>query len=128
VLDAVADISPVIRRYGCSPTRSIRASPYDGEFDSIAKRPGMLERTVICDGASKTWAMTGWRIGFAANRILAPGLHQMDHQYRLLCVANFAMGRGGGGFGNATCGRRDAREFSAAPQLDRRIAQFGSRA
>jgi len=45
---------------------------YAGEFDSLAKRPGMLERTVICDGASKTWAMTGWRIGFAANRTLAP--------------------------------------------------------
>lgn len=45
---------------------------YAGEFDSLAKRPGMLERTVICDGASKTWAMTGWRIGFAANRALAP--------------------------------------------------------
>jgi aspartate/methionine/tyrosine aminotransferase len=45
---------------------------YDGSFDSIARRPGLFERTVICDGASKTWAMTGWRIGFAANRILAP--------------------------------------------------------
>jgi len=32
----------------------------------------MLERTIISDGASKTWAMTGWRIGFAANRALAP--------------------------------------------------------
>src|SRR5437016_13159679 len=32
----------------------------------------MLERTVISDGASKTWAMTGWRIGFVANRTLAP--------------------------------------------------------
>jgi aspartate/methionine/tyrosine aminotransferase len=45
---------------------------YAGAFDTLAKRPGMLERTVICDGASKTWAMTGWRIGFAANRALAP--------------------------------------------------------
>lgn len=45
---------------------------YAGTFESIATRPGMLERTVICDGASKTWAMTGWRIGYAANRILAP--------------------------------------------------------
>ncbi len=45
---------------------------YAGEFDSLAKRPGMLERTIVCDGASKTWAMTGWRIGFAANRTLAP--------------------------------------------------------
>ena len=34
--------------------------------------PGMRERTIISDGASKTWAMTGWRIGFAANRTLAP--------------------------------------------------------
>jgi len=45
---------------------------YSGAFDTVARRPGMLERTVICDGASKTWAMTGWRIGFAANRALAP--------------------------------------------------------
>ncbi|HVF63186.1 MAG TPA: pyridoxal phosphate-dependent aminotransferase [Casimicrobiaceae bacterium] len=45
---------------------------YDGPFDSIATREGLLERTVICDGASKTWAMTGWRIGYAANRALAP--------------------------------------------------------
>ena len=45
---------------------------YAGRFESLASRPGMLERTVICDGASKTWAMTGWRIGYAANRTLAP--------------------------------------------------------
>jgi len=45
---------------------------YDGEFCSIASLPGMLERTIISDGASKTWAMTGWRLGFAANRKLAP--------------------------------------------------------
>jgi aspartate aminotransferase len=45
---------------------------YDGKFHSIAQWPGMLERTIIVDGASKTWAMTGWRIGFAANRALAP--------------------------------------------------------
>ena len=32
----------------------------------------MLERTIISDGASKTWAMTGWRIGYVANRTLAP--------------------------------------------------------
>jgi aspartate aminotransferase len=45
---------------------------YDGRFDTLATRPGMLERTVISDGASKTWAMTGWRIGYIANRTLAP--------------------------------------------------------
>lgn len=45
---------------------------YDGEFVSITSFPDMLERTIVCDGASKTWAMTGWRLGFAANRVLAP--------------------------------------------------------
>ncbi|HEY4372592.1 MAG TPA: pyridoxal phosphate-dependent aminotransferase [Burkholderiales bacterium] len=45
---------------------------YDGKFQSIAALPGMLERTIISDGASKTWAMTGWRIGYAVNKTLAP--------------------------------------------------------
>jgi aspartate/methionine/tyrosine aminotransferase len=43
-----------------------------GDFFSIAQVPGMYERTIISDGASKTWAMTGWRIGFTANPVLAP--------------------------------------------------------
>jgi aspartate/methionine/tyrosine aminotransferase len=47
---------------------------YSGEFFSIAQVPGMYERTIISDGASKTWAMTGWRIGFASNPELAPVL------------------------------------------------------
>ena len=37
---------------------------YDGHVDSIAALPGMLERTVIVDSFSKTYAMTGWRLGF----------------------------------------------------------------
>ena len=45
---------------------------YEGEFCSIASLPGMYKRTIISDGASKTWAMTGWRIGFASNPVLAP--------------------------------------------------------
>jgi aspartate/methionine/tyrosine aminotransferase len=45
---------------------------YAGEFFSIAQLPEMYERTIISDGASKTWAMTGWRIGFTANPLLAP--------------------------------------------------------
>ena len=45
---------------------------YEGEFCSLTLFPGMVERTIICDGASKTWAMTGWRLGFAANKALAP--------------------------------------------------------
>ncbi|RKX22684.1 MAG: pyridoxal phosphate-dependent aminotransferase, partial [Candidatus Zixiibacteriota bacterium] len=38
---------------------------YDTEFKSIAAIPGALERTVAIDGLSKTYAMTGWRLGFA---------------------------------------------------------------
>jgi aspartate/methionine/tyrosine aminotransferase len=45
---------------------------YDGRFASLASHAGMQERTIICDGASKTWAMTGWRLGYIANRALAP--------------------------------------------------------
>ena len=45
---------------------------FDNKFFSIAQVPGMYERTIISDGASKTWAMTGWRIGFTSNPILAP--------------------------------------------------------
>jgi aspartate/methionine/tyrosine aminotransferase len=39
---------------------------YDGEHDSIASHGGLLERTILLDGFSKTFAMTGWRLGYAA--------------------------------------------------------------
>ena len=39
---------------------------YDGaEHVSIASLPGMAERTIVLDGFSKTFAMTGWRLGYA---------------------------------------------------------------
>jgi aspartate aminotransferase len=37
---------------------------YEGEHVSIASLPGMVERTIILDGFSKTYAMTGWRLGY----------------------------------------------------------------
>lgn len=37
---------------------------YAGVPDSIIRQPGMLDRTVILDGFSKTYAMTGWRMGY----------------------------------------------------------------
>jgi aspartate aminotransferase len=39
---------------------------HEGEFASIATEPGMLERTIVLDSFSKTYAMTGWRCGYAA--------------------------------------------------------------
>ena len=37
---------------------------YEAKFESITQFPGMLERTIILDGFSKTYAMTGWRMGY----------------------------------------------------------------
>ncbi|MBN1211568.1 MAG: pyridoxal phosphate-dependent aminotransferase [candidate division Zixibacteria bacterium] len=39
---------------------------YDVDFKSISSLPGAMERTIAIDGLSKTFAMTGWRLGFAA--------------------------------------------------------------
>lgn len=39
---------------------------FEGEHVSIATMPGMAERTIILDGFSKTYAMTGWRLGYGA--------------------------------------------------------------
>ena len=60
------------------------------EHISIATLPGMLERTIILDGWSKTWAMTGWRLGFG---VYPPEL--IPHVERLVsnsvsCTASFS--------------------------------------
>ena len=44
---------------------------YEGEQISIASLPGMAERTIVLDGFSKSYAMTGWRLGYA---IVPPNL------------------------------------------------------
>lgn len=44
---------------------------YEGTHESIATRPEMLDRTVILDGFSKTYAMTGWRLGYG---VMSPKL------------------------------------------------------
>jgi aspartate/methionine/tyrosine aminotransferase len=41
---------------------------YEGEHVSVAQFPGMKERTIILDGFSKTFAMTGWRLGYGVMR------------------------------------------------------------
>lgn len=67
---------------------------YEGEVLSIASLPGMAERTVILDGFSKTYAMTGWRLGYGvAPRWLA------EHLVRLAvnchsCVPGFTQRAG----------------------------------
>ncbi len=63
---------------------------YTGHHESIARLDGMLDRTIILDGWSKTWAMTGWRLGFG---VFPPEL--VPHVERLIsnsvsCTATFA--------------------------------------
>ena len=62
---------------------------FEGEYQSIWALPGMAERTVIIDGFSKSFAMTGWRLGYA----VAP-VHVIDAMDLLVlntftCAAEF---------------------------------------
>jgi aspartate/methionine/tyrosine aminotransferase len=41
---------------------------YEGKHESIASLPGMKEKTILLDGFSKTYAMTGWRLGYGVMR------------------------------------------------------------
>ncbi|MTH55538.1 aminotransferase [Bacillus mangrovi] len=59
---------------------------YDEEFISMAELHGMKERTIVISGFSKGFAMTGWRLGYAAapDRILQAMLK--IHQYSMMCA------------------------------------------
>jgi len=71
-LDAIAEILRLHPQVWIFADEIYSRLIYDGRFDTLARRSGMLARTIISDGASKTWAMTGWRLGWVANRALAP--------------------------------------------------------
>ncbi len=62
---------------------------YEGEHHSIAALPGMAERTVILDGFSKTYAMTGWRLGYGVAPLsLVPHLSRLQTNVTS-CTASF---------------------------------------
>ena len=55
---------------------------YIGRHNSIASVPGMKERTIVVNGVSKAYAMTGWRIGFiAAPEWIVKGCNKLQGQY-----------------------------------------------
>lgn len=67
---------------------------YEGQHSSITSIPGMMDRTIILDGFSKTFAMTGWRLGYG---IMRPELQ--THISKLVtnsvsCTAPFAQRAG----------------------------------
>jgi len=59
---------------------------YDGKHVSFASLPGMHDRTLFVSGFSKSYAMTGWRIGYVAGHAdLISGMTKI-HQYTMLCA------------------------------------------
>jgi aspartate/methionine/tyrosine aminotransferase len=62
---------------------------YDGEFVSILREPGLAERAILLDGFSKSYAMTGWRLGYGVMPVALA-----EHVTRLMvnsasCTASF---------------------------------------
>ena len=67
---------------------------FDTQHVSIASLPGMAERTLLLNGFSKAYAMTGWRLGYACGP--APLIAAMTkiHQYTALCASRTAQEAG----------------------------------
>ena len=59
---------------------------YKTEHVSIASLPGMKERTLVINGFSKAFAMTGWRLGYAAGPKPVIDAMLKIHQYTMLCA------------------------------------------
>jgi aspartate/methionine/tyrosine aminotransferase len=88
---------------------------YDGAHRSIALEDGMADRTVLLDGFSKTFAMTGWRLGFGVfpRSLVEPITKLVTNS--VSCTATFVQ-------------RAGAAALSARPpEVDRMIAEFRRR-
>ncbi len=59
---------------------------YTGKHVSIASLPGMKERTVLVNGFSKAYAMTGWRLGYACGPDWLMKQMTKIHQYAIMCA------------------------------------------
>jgi Aspartate/tyrosine/aromatic aminotransferase len=59
---------------------------YATDHVSIASLPGMQERTILLDGFSKAYAMTGWRVGYVAAPTEILGAMMKIHQYTIMCA------------------------------------------
>ncbi|WP_435064706.1 pyridoxal phosphate-dependent aminotransferase [Halobaculum sp. EA56] len=66
------------------------ALTYEGDHQSVATRPGMRERTVVINGFSKAYAMTGLRLGYAMGPETAIDAMTKVHQYAMLSAPTTA--------------------------------------
>ncbi len=91
---------------------------YEGEHVSIASLPGMRERTLVISAASKTFSMTGWRVGWI---VMPPEIKPYAakcHQHLTTCVTSFAQAgvaealrNAGEDVKNMVSGYRERRDF-----------------
>jgi aspartate aminotransferase len=88
---------------------------YDGKFESILSIPGALDRTIMIDGMSKTYSMTGWRLGYGAMPVT------LAQHMAKLAVNNFSC--------TATFAQTAMNEALTGPQeaVDKMVAQFHKR-
>jgi len=63
---------------------------YDGTHCSIASFEGMKDRTILINGFSKTFSMTGWRIGYALGPKEILAQMRKIHQFTIMCVSTSA--------------------------------------
>jgi aminotransferase len=77
---------------------------YDSPHTSIVSLPGMRERTLFLHGFSKAWAMTGFRLGYAAGPADLVEAMMKIHQYTMLCASSM--------------GQKAAIEALARPEAD----------
>jgi aminotransferase len=77
---------------------------YDSPHTSIVSLPGMRERTLFLHGFSKAWAMTGFRLGYAAGPADLIEAIMKIHQYTMLCASSM--------------GQKAAIEALARPEAD----------
>ncbi len=59
---------------------------YGGQHISIAAFPGMRERTIVINGFSKSYAMTGWRLGYATGPAVIIEQMTKIHQFAIMCA------------------------------------------
>jgi aminotransferase len=59
---------------------------YNGEHVSIVSLPGMKERTILINGFSKAYAMTGWRLGYACGPQVIMEQMVKIHQFAIMCA------------------------------------------
>ncbi|MEK6207209.1 MAG: pyridoxal phosphate-dependent aminotransferase [Chloroflexota bacterium] len=88
---------------------------YDGEHHSIAVEEGMAERTILLDGFSKTFAMTGWRLGYGVfpRALVEPVAKLVTNS--VSCTATFVQRAG------------TVALSSRPPEVDQMIAEFRRR-